>query len=109
MTEASQPTETSPAAKKPRERQYASQERGVRRPLQGIVVSNKMQKTCVIEVERVERHAKYKKYIRRHSKVYVHDEKGEAKVGDTIEVIECRPMSKLKRFYLAKIVKKAGS
>lgn len=107
MTEASQPTET--PAKKPRERQYASQERGVRRPLQGIVVSNKMQKTCVIEVERVERHAKYKKYIRRHSKVYVHDEKGEAKVGDTIEVIECRPMSKLKRFYLAKIVKKAGS
>lgn len=108
MTESSnQPTEAK--ARAPRQRQYASQERGQRRPVQGVVVSTKMQKTIVVEVERVEKHQKYKKYIRRHSKVYAHDEKGDAKVGDTVEVLECRPMSRLKRFRLGSVVKRAGS
>jgi len=108
VTESSnQPSET--PARAPRQRQYASLERGQRRLVQGIVVSTKMQKTIVVEVERVEKHEKYKKYIRRHSKVYAHDEKGDAKVGDTVEVLECRPMSRLKRFRLGSVVKRAGS
>jgi small subunit ribosomal protein S17 len=109
MSEQSQDAAAPSTEKKPRERQYAKQERGVRRPLQGKVVSTKMQKTIVVQVERLFKHAKYGKYIRKHSKVYAHDEKGEAKDGDTVQVIECRPMSRLKRYRLESVLKRAGS
>lgn len=92
-----------------RERQYASTDRGQRRTMIGTVVSTKMSQTITVSVERTEMHKKYKKYIRRHSKVYAHDPKGEAQVGDLVAVTEGRPMSKLKRFHLRSIVKKAGS
>lgn len=84
----------------------ASNARGQRKVLEGVVVSTKMAKTAVVSIERMEKHPKYAKYIRRHSKVYAHDEQGVAKVGDFVRVAECRPTSKLKRFRLLDVVKK---
>ena len=89
-------------------RHYAEQRRGDRTVFEGIVVSTKMQKTIVVELARLEKHTKYKKYVRLHSKVYAHDEKGEAAVGDTVQVLECRPYSKLKKYRLGAVLKKAG-
>jgi small subunit ribosomal protein S17 len=89
-----------------RERQYADPKRGRRKVLEGIVISTRMAKTAIVSIERMESHPKYKKYIRRHSKIYVHDEEGVAKVGDQVRVIECRRMSKLKRFRLQAVVPK---
>lgn len=99
-------TESAPPAK---ERAYATPDRGMRTMLEGIVVSTKMQKTCVVKVARLEKHKKYGKYIRLHSKVYAHDEKGEAQPGDTVTVFECRPYSKLKKYRLGAVLKKARS
>jgi small subunit ribosomal protein S17 len=92
-----------------RERQYAKPNRGQRRVLVGTVLPNKMQKTATVQIERTEMHPKYKKYIRKHSKVYAHDPKDEAQPGDLVRVIEARPTSKLKRFALVEIIKKAGT
>ena len=91
-----------------RERQYADNSRGNRRPLTGTVVSTKAQKTLTVAIYRMEKHVKYGKYVQRRTKVYAHDEKGDANEGDVVRVIECRPMSKLKRFRLAGILKRAG-
>lgn len=88
-----------------RERQYADPKRGQRKTHTGVVLANKMAKTITVSIERTEMHRKYKKYVRQHSKVYAHDENEQAKVGDVVQVTECRPMSKLKRFRLAGIVK----
>lgn len=85
-------------------RTYASRERGQRKTLTGVVVSTKMAKTLTIAIARTEMHRKYKKYIRQHSKIYAHDETGKAKVGDVVRVVECRPLSKLKRFALTEVV-----
>lgn len=71
----------------------------------GTVVSNKMQKTIVVKVERRKMIAKYKKAVRVSSKYHVHDEKGEAKVGDTVRFVECRPLSRTKRWRLSAVVK----
>ncbi len=90
-------------------RQYKSGERGSRKALIGKVVSTKMAKTIAVEIERTEMHAKYKKYIRQHTKVYAHDEQGTAGVGDIVRVIEGRPTSKMKRFHLLEVLQKAGS
>jgi len=92
-----------------RERQYKQPDRGQRRQLVGIVISAKMAKTISVSVGRTERHVKYLKLIKRHSKVYAHDEQGLAKAGDLVRVIEGRPRSKLKRFYLAEVLKSHGS
>lgn len=92
-----------------RERQYAEPKRGDRTTFEGLVVSTKMQKTIVVELGRLEKHGKYGKYVRRHSKVYAHDEKGEAQLGDTVSVVECRPYSKLKKYRLGKVLKRSGS
>lgn len=99
---------TAPAAGG-RPRQPVNTERGDRKTVIGVVTSNKMQKTITVEVTRLEKHSKYKKYLRRQTKFYAHDEKGEAKVGDTVEIMETRPLSKLKRWRLMKIVAKAGA
>ena len=90
-------------------RQYKSGERGSRKALIGKVVSTKMAKTIAVQIERTEMHAKYKKYIRQHTKVYAHDEKGAAAEGDIVRVVEGRPTSKLKRFHLLEVLHKAGS
>ncbi len=74
-----------------------------KRKLTGIVVSDKMQKTIVVEVERIKEHPKYKRRFKVHKKYKAHDEKGEYKVGDKVVIEECRPISKDKRW---KVIKK---
>ena len=81
-------------------------ERNRRTTLQGVVVSDKMAKTIVVEVETHKRHPKYAKRIKYSNKYYAHDEKGEAKVGDVVTIMGCRPLSALKRFRLVSIDKK---
>ena len=66
-----------------------------------------MQKTIIVKVERNIQHPLLKKYIRRHKKFYAHDEEGTAKVGDVVRIIECRPMSKLKRWKLSEVIERA--
>jgi small subunit ribosomal protein S17 len=73
----------------------------------GRVISNKMAKTIVVEVERRYPHAKYKKVVTAHAKFYAHDEKGEAKVGDLVLIHETRPLSKLKRWRLGRVVERS--
>jgi small subunit ribosomal protein S17 len=73
----------------------------------GVVVSNKMQKTVVVEVERLVMHPLYHKYLRRRSRFMAHDEKNECKVGDRVEIKETRPMSKLKRWRVTSVVERA--
>lgn len=82
-------------------------ERAQRRTIQGVVVSDKAAKTRVVDVERRVRHAFYEKVMTRRSRFYVHDEGNESKAGDLIEIMGCRPMSRLKRWRLVRIVKAA--
>lgn len=91
-----------------RVRQYGTPERGQRRTLIGTVIATKMAKTLTVQISRTEKHKKYHKYIRRHSKVYAHDAKETAKVGDQVKVVECRPMSKIKRFALVEVIRTAS-
>ena len=73
----------------------------------GVVVSDKMQKSCVVSVEWQVRHSLYGKTERRTSKFVAHDEANAAKIGDTVEIVESRPMSKRKRWVLTRVVRKA--
>lgn len=82
-------------------------ERGRRKVRTGVVVSDKMDKTVLVKVDRKMRHPLYKKIVRRSSKLAVHDETNEAKVGDTVRVVETRPLSKSKRWRLVEIVERA--
>jgi small subunit ribosomal protein S17 len=77
------------------------------RCVQGIVVSDSMAKTLVVKTERLVQHTKYRKYVRKHTKYYAHDEASEAAVGDLVELEMCRPLSKLKRWNLKRIVRMA--
>lgn len=82
-------------------------ERGRRHQFKGVVQSDKADKTRVVMVEWTYRHPKYDKTLRKRSKFYIHDEKNESKAGDTIEFMATRPLSKLKRWRLVRIVEKA--
>ena len=73
-------------------------ERNIRKVFEGIVVSDKMNKTVVVKVIRKVRHPKYQKLVEKWKKYYAHDEKEIAKVGEKVKIVESRPMSKLKRF-----------
>ncbi|MEO8167038.1 MAG: 30S ribosomal protein S17 [bacterium] len=73
----------------------------------GKVVSNKMDKSIVVSIERQVPHPIYKKYFKRTTKLMAHDEKREAGIGDTVKVMETRPLSKLKRWRLVEVVEKA--
>lgn len=75
--------------------------------LQGIVVSDKMDKTIVVEIIMRKLHPLYKKYVRKTKRVKAHDEHNEAHVGDTVSVVECRPLSRDKRWRLVEIVERA--
>ncbi|HPE88896.1 MAG TPA: 30S ribosomal protein S17 [Spirochaetia bacterium] len=75
--------------------------------LQGVVVSDKMDKTIVVEIMMRKLHPLYKKYLTRSKKVKAHDEKNDAKVGDTVRVVETRPLSRDKRWRLSEIVERA--
>ncbi|ACC98958.1 Ribosomal protein S17 [Elusimicrobium minutum Pei191] len=81
--------------------------RGKRKVLSGVVVSDKGNKTCVVEVERLVRHGLYSKTLKRAAKFHAHDEGNEAKIGDKVEIMSTRPISKMKRWRLSKIVEKA--
>ena len=82
-------------------------ERNLRKTLIGIVVSNKMDKTIVVKVETSVRHPIYKKIVKRTYKLKAHDEENVCKVGDKVEVMETRPLSKDKRWRVVKVVEKA--
>ena len=81
--------------------------RGYRKTQRGYVVSDKMDKTIVVEVEDRVKHALYGKVIRRTTKLKVHDEQGEAGIGDRVQIMETRPMSATKRWRLVSVVEKA--
>ena len=76
--------------------------------LTGVVISNSGNKSIKIALDYKVRHPKYGKYIRRRTKIGVHDEHNKSGVGDVIEIAECRPRSKTKSWRLVKVVKKAG-
>lgn len=82
-------------------------ERNERRSVRGIVVSSKMNKTLVVEVNRKVRHPVYEKFVSRRTKLYAHDEAGEAHEGDTVEICRTRRLSKLKNWRLVRIIQKA--
>jgi small subunit ribosomal protein S17 len=82
-------------------------ERGQRKVRQGVVVSDKMDKTVVVRIEQAVRHAAYRKTIRRSRKLVAHDESGDAHVGDTVRVMETRPLSKTKRWRVVEVLERA--
>jgi len=78
-----------------------------KRKLVGIVISNKMEKTIVVQVDRLVKHPLYKKYMKRKSKFFAHDNENSCNIGDTVSIIECRPLSKNKRWRIVEVLKKA--
>jgi small subunit ribosomal protein S17 len=82
--------------------------RGTRKERVGEVISNKMSKTIVVRVERRFPHPRFKKVVTAFTKFYAHDEKNEARPGDTVRIEETRPLSKLKRWRLVEILEKAS-
>jgi small subunit ribosomal protein S17 len=95
MADTTNPTPTAPA-------------RGTRKQRVGEVVSNKMAKTIVVRVERRFPHAKFSKVVTAYKKLYAHDEKSEAKLGDQVRIEETRPLSRTKRWRLVEIVDRAS-
>ncbi len=77
------------------------------RSLQGVVVSDKMDKSVTIQVERKVKHPLYKKYIRRSTKFHAHDENNDCRIGDTVVIEQCRPISKTKNWRLVEVVERA--
>ena len=78
------------------------------RTLTGRVVSNKMNKTIAVEVERLVKHPRYGKYIRRTTKLLAHDESNESRQGDSVTIAECRPLSRSKSWRLVAVVERAS-
>ena len=85
-----------------------SNDRQPRQAKTGVVTSAKMQKTIVVKVTRLVKHRRYTRVVRVTKKFYAHDENREARAGDTVCIVETRPLSKLKRWRLAEIVARAG-
>ena len=75
----------------------------------GVVVSDKMDKTVVVSVERLVLHSVYKRRVKRSSRFKAHDKNNSARIGDRVEIKETRPLSKEKRWYISKIIEKAGT
>lgn len=86
-----------------------AEERGNRRIVIGTVTRDKTAKTRRVEIDRLVRHAMYGKFVKRRTVCYVHDEKNESHLGDTVEIMECRPLSRMKRWRLVRVLKKAPS
>jgi small subunit ribosomal protein S17 len=84
-----------------------SERKVIKRTLTGKVVSDKMDKTITVKIERLVKHPLYGKFIKRSTKVHAHDESNECKMGDTVTVVECRPLSKSKSWQLVEVVEKA--
>ena len=85
----------------------SEKKRGQPKEREGVVLSNKMNKTVVVSVSRLVKHSTYGKYVRRNRRFYVHDEKNESRAGDIVRIVETRPISRLKRWRLREIVRKA--
>lgn len=83
--------------------------RGNKRQVVGKVISDKMDKTVVIQVEKLVKHSLYKKYIKRQNRFTAHDESNECKIGDKVVITESRPLSRTKRWRVSGIVEKAVS
>ena len=86
-----------------------STSRGQRKERLGEVISNKMAKTIIVRVQRRFQHPRYKKVVTSYKKLYAHDEKNEATVGDRVRIEETRPLSKTKRWRLIEVVERAGA
>lgn len=85
----------------------AEQRRGVRKTQVGVVVSDKMDKTVVVEVEKRKRHPLYGRTVRRTSRLKAHDEANECRVGDQVRLMETRPLSRTKRWRVVEIIRRA--
>ena len=81
--------------------------RGLRKERNGVVISDRMQKTVVVALERTVMHPKYKKFLRRRTKVKAHDEGSQCHVGDRVLIVECRPLSRDKRWRVSKVLERA--
>lgn len=100
-------TETTPPTKPGDDKaEKAGRPKSRRRVLVGVVTSDKMNKTRVVQVERRVSHGKYGKYLTKRSKFKAHDERNEYKVGDKVEIIEIRPMSREKRWRVEKLLER---
>jgi small subunit ribosomal protein S17 len=91
------------------QQQSTASEAGAQRTLTGTVVSSKMQKTVSVQVERLVKHERYSKYIRRTTKLLAHDENSECKEGDVVDIAECRRLSARKAWKVVRVVKRAGA
>jgi small subunit ribosomal protein S17 len=89
------------------QQQAAAAERGQRRAVVGVVTSDKMSKTRRVEIPRLVKHPRYGKYIKRRTVCHVHDEQNESHLGDMVEIMETRPISKTKHWRLVRVVTKA--
>jgi small subunit ribosomal protein S17 len=81
--------------------------RSLRKERSGTVVSNRMEKTIVVSVERTVMHPKYKKYLKRRTRVKAHDETNQCHLGDRVRIVECRPLSRDKRWRVSEVVQRA--
>ena len=86
----------------------SEQQRGHRKSNSGVVVSDKMDKTIVVQINRMVMHPVYKKYVKQRVKYKVHDEANSANVGDTVTIEECRPLSREKRWRIKEITHRAS-
>lgn len=86
----------------------AEKERGNAKTLTGVVVSDKMDKTVVVQVERLVKHPVYKKYVRRRKRFSAHDEANECRQGDTVLIRQSRPLSRTKRWRVSKILQRVA-
>lgn len=82
------------------------EERRIRKRMVGVVVSDKMDKTVVVVVNRLVKHPVYKKYIRRQARFKAHDEENTARVGDKVEIVMSRPLSRTKRWRLSRVMER---
>ena len=82
-------------------------ERAGTRPLTGRVIGDKMDKTVTVLVERRVKHPLYKKYVRRSTKIHAHDEAGECNVGDSVSIVQCRPLSRTKAWRVLEVITRA--
>ena len=81
--------------------------RGLRKERNGVVVSDRMEKTVVVSLERMVMHPRYKKVLRQRSKVKAHDETNQCHIGDRVLIVECRPLSRDKRWRVSKVIERA--
>jgi small subunit ribosomal protein S17 len=98
--------DTPEAGAAPEQSSAPARRRGARRRIVGVVTSNKMQKTVVVEVSRRVKDPKFHKYTTRRVRYKAHDEKAEFKIGDRVEIVEARPLSKDKRWRVARLVER---